>query len=267
MTITVTILGCGSSGGVPRLGQGWGACNPNNPKNRRLRCSILIEQEDADGRKTVVLVDTSPDLREQLLRHGASHLDAVVLTHSHADHTHGMDDVRPLVLHMKRRIPTFMDAATSADVRHAFDYIFETPQGSMYPPLLEERRIESGRRFAIEGGGGAISILPFELEHGEICALGLRIGGLAYTPDVNRIPEEAVPFLQDLDIWVIDALRHSRHPSHFSVSEALDWIARLKPRTAILTNLHTDLDYDELAAFLPDACTPAYDGLQLRLLG
>jgi phosphoribosyl 1,2-cyclic phosphate phosphodiesterase len=264
MTLTVTILGCGSSGGVPRLGQGWGACDPNNPKNRRLRCSILIERENQNGRKTVVLVDTSPDLREQLLRRGTDRLDAVVLTHSHADHTHGMDDVRPLVLHMRHRIPTYMDAATSADVRHAFEYIFATPEGSMYPPLLEERRIETGRSFSVEGPGGPVEILPFELEHGEINALGLRIGGFAYTPDVSRIPEEAVPFLQDLDTWVIDALRHSRHPSHFSVSEALDWIARLHPRAAILTNLHTDLDYGELAAALPASCEPAYDGLQLR---
>lgn len=264
MSVTVTILGCGSSGGVPRLGQGWGSCNPQNPRNRRGRCSILIERIAQSGRKTVVLVDTSPDMREQLLRTTTDRLDGIVITHSHADHTHGIDDVRPLVIAMKTRIATYMDQATSAVVRHAFDYVFATPAGSMYPPLLIEHRIETGASFTVEGPGGSVEITPFELEHGEIAALGLRVGNIAYTPDVSAIPERAVPFLAGLDVWIIDALRHTPHPSHFSVSDALAWVSRMQPGQAILTNLHTDLDYEELGRTLPANCTPAFDGLQVR---
>ncbi len=264
MTIVITILGCGSSGGVPRLGQGWGACDPSNPKNRRNRCSILVERTAADGRaKTVVLVDTSPDLRQQLLSTGTDRLDGIVITHSHADHTHGIDDVRPLVIHMGRRITTYMDAATSNVVREAFAYIFETPAGSMYPPLLDERRIESGQPFTIDGPGGPIEMTPVEVEHGEISALGLKIGGVLYMPDVNAIPAAALPHLADLDVWVLDALRYRGHPSHFSVDEALEWIARMGPRASVLTNLHTDLDYETLARALPPGIEPAYDGMRI----
>ena len=264
MTIAITILGCGSSGGVPRLGQGWGACDPDNPRNRRGRCSILIERTAETGAKTLVLVDTSPDMREQLLRAGTNRLDGVVITHSHADHTHGIDDVRPIVISMKTRIAAYMDAATSRVVRHAFGYIFETPAGSMYPPLLNEQRIQSGVPFSIEGPGGSIEILPFEVEHGEINALGLRINDVVYTPDVSHFPDAIVPYLEGLDVWIIDALRYARHPSHLSVSEALDWIARAKPKKAVLTNLHTDLDYEALSETLPPDCTPAYDGLRIE---
>ena len=260
-TTAITILGCGSSGGVPRLGQGWGDCDPTNPRNRRQRCSILIERQGADGRKTVVLVDTSPDLRQQLLRTGTDRLDGIVITHSHADHTHGIDDVRPLVIHMGGRIDTFMDAPTSSVVRHAFAYIFETPSGSMYPPLLLDHRIESGRSFTIDGPGGPVDLMPFEVEHGEICALGLRTGDVAYLPDVNRIPDTALPHLKELDVWILDALRYRTHPSHFSVNEALAWIARAAPRSAVLTNLHTDLDYAVLERTLPAGVRPAYDGM------
>ena len=263
MNTTITILGCGSSGGVPRLGQGWGDCDPANPKNRRNRCSILIERRGKDGGKTVVLVDTSPDLRHQLLATGTDRLDGIVLTHSHADHTHGIDDVRPLVIHMGGRIDAHMDAATAAVVRHAFSYIFETPSGSMYPPLLTERRISSGHAFRIEGPGGPVELMPFEVEHGEIPALGLRIGDVAYLPDVNRVPDLALPHLRGLDIWILDALRYKPHPSHFSVDEALAWIARMAPRAAVLTNLHTDLDYDVLARTLPDGVRPAFDGMTI----
>lgn len=265
MTTTVTILGCGSSGGVPRLGQGWGACDSTNPKNRRRRCSILIERVAPTGGKTILLVDMSPDLREQLLDTGTDRLDGIVLTHSHADHTHGIDDVRPLVLNMRGLIDTHMDAATSAVVRHAFGYIFETPPGSMYPPLLNERRIESGRALSVIGPGGVIEVMPFELEHGEIGALGLRIGNVVYTPDVNRIPDSALAHLDAIDVWIIDALRYRSHPSHFSVDEALAWIARARPRAAVLTNLHNDLDYDILAGALPQGVTPAYDGMKIAV--
>jgi phosphoribosyl 1,2-cyclic phosphate phosphodiesterase len=265
MTLVLTILGCGSSGGVPRLGQGWGACDPAEPRNRRLRCSVLLERTGPDGGKTVVLVDTSPDLREQLLRAEVDRLDALVLTHPHADHTHGIDDVRPMVLQMHRRIPIHMDAATSAIVRRSFAYIFETPPGSLYPPLLDEVRMAAGQPVSIDGPGGPIEFIPFRLEHGEIDALGLRLGKTAYTPDVNAIPSDSVRFLEGLDLWIIDALRYSRHPSHFSLEEALDWVERMKPARAVLTNLHTDLDYAVLNAKVPAHITAAYDGMRLTI--
>lgn len=263
MTGRITILGCGSSGGVPRVGQGWGACDPAEPRNARLRCSILVERTGPDGGLTTVLVDTSPDLRQQLLAAGTNRLDGIVLTHPHADHTHGIDDVRPLVIHMRRRIEVYMDDATAREVRGKFAYIFETPSGSLYPPLLEARNVRPGQTITIEGSGGPIALTAFELEHGEINALGLRIGNLAYTPDLNRIPAASMPFLENLDMWIVDALRYTPHPSHFSLSEALEWIGRLKPRRAVLTNLHSDLDYQTLRRELPPDIEPAFDGMTL----
>jgi phosphoribosyl 1,2-cyclic phosphate phosphodiesterase len=263
LSLSLTILGCGSSGGVPRVAQGWGDCDPANPRNRRRRCSVLVARE-GDGGKTSVLVDTSPDLREQLLDAAVDRLDGVLMTHSHADHTHGMDDLRPLVIAMHRRIDIHMDEATSRVVRRAFAYIFETPPGSLYQPLLNEKRLVAGQSVRIDGEGGPIEALPFELEHGEIPALGLRFGGLAYTPDLNAIPEESLRFLEGLDMWIIDGLRYKPHPTHLSVDEALAWIARMRPRRAIITNLHTDLDYEALKARLPAHVAPAYDGMRIE---
>ena len=263
MSLTFTILGCGSSGGVPRLGQGWGACDPKNPKNRRRRCSLLVEQNGDDGAKTHVLVDMSPDLREQLLELEISRLDAILLTHSHADHIHGIDEVRPLVLMARRKIDLFMDADTSAVVRRNFGYIFETPSESHYPALLTEHRLVCGQSFAVNGPGGPLSTTPFQLEHGEICALGFRFGRVAYSPDLNAIPKESVGFLEGLDIWIVDALRYRPHPSHFCLEETLSWIEKLRPARAVLTNLHTDLDFACLRRELPKNVEPAYDGMRI----
>lgn len=263
MSRALTILGCGSSGGVPRVAQGWGACDPNNPRNRRRRCSVLLEQIEADG-LTQVLVDCSPDLREQLLDANVARLDGVLVTHSHADHAHGMDDLRPIFMAMRRRVDVHMDETTADILRRRFSYLFETPKGSLYPPILTERRLSHGQPCAIDGPGGAIVSTPFELEHGEIKALGLRIGGLAYTPDVNAIDAESARFLEGLDVWVIDALRYKPHPSHFSLDEALAWIERMRPRRAVVTNLHTDMDYEDLRRRLPENVEPAYDGMRVE---
>ena len=264
MTLQITILGCGSSGGVPRVGGDWGACDPSNPKNRRRRCSILVERIDGDQR-TVVLVDTSPDLREQLLATGTTRLDGILITHAHADHVHGIDDVRPLVIKMKRRIPAFMDEPTDAIVRDRFDYIFETPPGSQYPPLLDAHPLVPGKTCTVTGPGGAIEALPFRLEHGDMDALGFRFGDVAYTPDLNAIPDESLDALRGLDIWIIDALRYTPHPSHLTVAEALGLIRELKPKRAILTNLHTDLDYERLKAEVPPGVDLAFDGMKISV--
>ncbi len=264
MSLTITILGCGSSGGVPRAGFGWGECDPANPRNRRRRCSILIRKAGRRG-VTTVLVDTGPDLREQLLDAGVGHLDGVVLTHDHADHTHGIDDLRPLVLHMRRTIDLYMDKVTAERLRQKFRYVFETIEGSGYPPILIPHIISAGQTFRIEGAGGPVQIMPLEVVHGEINALALKIDGAVYMPDVSAIPDDVLAHLEALDLWILDALRHRSHPTHFSLSEALEWIQRMKPAGSVLTNLHTDLDHDTLTASLPPRVRPAFDGMTITL--
>lgn len=266
MTITLTILGCGSSGGVPRPVAGWGVCDPNNPKNRRRRCSILLEKVGVHG-TTVVVVDTPPDHREQVLTAALDRIDAVLLTHDHADHTHGIDDVRAAVIHMRQLMPVFMDERTSAVIRERFRYCFETPIGSDYPPITREMRITKGHEVVVSGPGGDVRTLPFDVHHGENDALGFRFGNVAYTPDLNGVPDESLYALEGLDVWIIDALRHRPHPSHLTVAEALEWISRMKPKRAILTNLHVDLDYEILKTGLPDNVEPAFDGMKITIDG
>jgi phosphoribosyl 1,2-cyclic phosphate phosphodiesterase len=265
MTLTLTILGCGSSGGVPRPASGWGACDPTNPKNRRRRCSIMLERQQKN-QKTVVIVDTSPDLREQLISVEAERIDAVLYTHDHADHTHGIDDVRPVVLHMRKIMPTYMTSETSVSLHHKFSYCFVSPPGSDYPPIAEDKRLIPGHTTTVEGPGGDIRATPFIVHHGTIDALGFRFGDTAYTPDLHDIPDQSIQFLSNLDLWIVDALRHTPHPSHFTLAQALSWIERLKPKRAVLTNLHTDLDYEALKAQLPDHVHPAYDGMKLHII-
>ena len=264
MSLTVTILGCGSSGGVPRVGSGWGACDSANPRNRRRRCSILVERTGPGG-TTTVLVDTSPDLREQLLDAGTTRLDGVLYTHDHADHTHGIDDLRPLVIHMRKRIPVWADAATSQVLHERFGYCFATPPGSEYPPIVTEQRIELGRTVRVDGPGGPVTALPFDMIHGPSHALGFRFDGLAYASDVSLMPEDSLPTLERLEWLIIDALRYTPHPTHFSLSEALALIERVRPRRAVVTNLHTDLDYGRLTRELPDGVVPAFDGMRIEV--
>jgi phosphoribosyl 1,2-cyclic phosphate phosphodiesterase len=264
MTLRFTILGCGSSGGVPRPALGWGVCDPNNPKNRRRRTSFLAERSTPDG-ITRVLVDTSPDLREQLLDADVDWVDAVLYTHEHADHTHGIDDLRGLFINRRKRVPVWLDERVSEIMHARFAYCFASAPGSEYPPMVREHRMEAYRAITVEGQGGSITALPILQEHGDITSLGFRFGSLAYSCDLSGLPPDSVTALEGLDVWIIDALRDKPHPSHLSVSEALDWIESLKPRRAILTNLHSDLDYDELRSRLPDNVEPAYDGLRIEL--
>jgi phosphoribosyl 1,2-cyclic phosphate phosphodiesterase len=262
MTMKFTILGCGSSGGVPRPALGWGACDPGNPKNRRRRTSLLVERREAAA-VTRVLVDTSPDLREQLLDAEVDSLDGVLFTHEHADHTHGIDDLRGLFLKNRRRLDVYADDPTSRMLMTRFAYCFVQPPGSDYPPIATMHRVTPGQPLTIEGKGGSITLLPFCQEHGDITALGFRFGDLAYSADLHDLPGASIEALAGIDTWIVDALRYTPHPSHFSVSDALSWIERIKPRRAILTNMHTDLDYEALRTRLPPGVEPAYDGMRL----
>lgn len=257
-----TILGCGSSGGVPRIGNIWGECNPENPRNRRMRCSMLVERITR-GATTRVLIDTSPDMREQLLRAGVGELDAVVYTHSHADHVHGLDDLRQISFNMRRRLPVWADSDTQESLISRFAYAFVQPPDSNYHPICELHAVRSAP-FEITGAGGPIPFQPFKVVHGNIDAQGYRIGGLAYLPDVSEIPEPAWEHLGGLDCWVLDALRRKPHPTHAHLALALEWIDRAKPASAVLTNMHIDLDHDAVDAETPPHVRPAHDGLVLE---
>jgi len=263
MSFRATILGCGSSGGVPRLGAMWGACDPKNPKNRRRRFGLLVERL-GHGRHTTVLVDTSPDLREQLLSVRAEALDGVLYTHDHADHTHGIDDLRMLAYAMKRRIDVWADAGTLASLESRFGYCFATQPGSAYPPILSAHKLTPPAPVSIDGSTGVVEAVPVPQTHGDIASLGFRFGGLAYSPDISDVPEAAAQLLQGLDVWIVDALRFTPHPSHFHVKRTLEWIDRLKPKRAILTHMTTDLDYDALRRELPEGVEPAYDGMVIE---
>jgi phosphoribosyl 1,2-cyclic phosphate phosphodiesterase len=263
MTLTLTILGSGSSAGVPRPALGWGACDPNNPKNRRRRCSLLVEQTSDHG-TTRIVIDTSPDLREQLISTDVDHIDAVFLTHEHADQTHGMDDLRSVVIHMRKRIPVYMNQSTANDIMARFSYCYVSPEGSDYPPILSQHSIEAGESRTIGGKGGDVTMTAFLVQHGQIPALGYRIGNAAYTPDLNDIPPESFGALENLDLWIVDGLRYTGHPSHFSINDALSWIDRFKPKRAVITNMTADVDYDVIRQSLPSGVVPAYDGLRLE---
>jgi phosphoribosyl 1,2-cyclic phosphate phosphodiesterase len=260
-----TVLGCGSSPGVPRIGGDWGACDPGNPKNRRRRCSLLVQRIKGPGHFTNVLIDTSPDLREQALSAGIGLLDAVLFTHPHADHIHGIDDLRGFVMNMGRRVDVYADDPTMERLKEAFGYCFKTPPGSEYPPLVNAHPIRVGETVEVEGKGGAVAALPINQMHGSITSLAFRFGGLAYSPDASGFDADAERALQDLDVWILDALRPRPHPSHLSLAQALTWIERIKPKRAILTHMHVDLDYATLRRELPENVEPAYDGMVIEL--
>ncbi|NVO27327.1 MBL fold metallo-hydrolase [Donghicola sp. C2-DW-16] len=256
-----TILGCGSSGGVPRIGGHWGECDPENPKNIRRRCSLLVERETDYG-ITRVLIDTTPDMRAQLVSAGVGELDGVVYTHAHADHTHGIDDLRQVVFNIGRQLDVWADGDTQDSLLGRFSYAFVQPEGSPYPSILNMHTIRGP--ITITGAGGDITFTPFKVEHGSIDALGFRIKDVAYLPDVSEIYDDAWATLEQLDCWIVDALRRKPHPTHAHLAKALEWIERMQPRTAVLTNMHIDLDYEDVAAETPEHVSPAYDGMVLR---
>jgi phosphoribosyl 1,2-cyclic phosphate phosphodiesterase len=259
-----TILGCGSSGGVPRADGDWGACDPENRRNSRSRCSLLVRRTGEGPQvETTAIVDTSPDLRLQTAQAGAKRLDAILLTHDHADQVHGVDDVRAFFIRQRAKIGCHMDAATEASMMRRFGYIFE-PEGG-YPAICERRRLPAhGVRWSVDGPSGAIPVVTFDQDHGGVRSVGYRFGGVAYSSDVVDLDEAAFEALAGLDVWIVDALRYRPHPTHAHLERALEWIARLRPRRAILTNLHIDLDYETLKAELPVGVEPAYDGLRFQ---
>ena len=263
-----TILGCGSSGGVPRLGGAdeagnWGACDPANPKNRRRRCSLLVRRIASRG-ETRVLVDTSPDMREQLLDARIARLDGVLITHDHADQTHGMDDLRAVTLNAHKRTDVWCDQITWESVMRKFGYCFVQPEGSDYPPILNAQNIpEPFAPFTIAGEGGEVPVLAFAQGHGRMLSLGFRFGPVAYSSDADNLDEAAFAALSGVECWIVDALRHTPHPSHAHLARTLEWIARLRPKRAILTNMHLDMDYETLKRELPEGVEPAFDGMSL----
>lgn len=246
------ILGCGTSTGVPRIDGSWGACDPANPKNDRMRGSILVEHGN-----TRVLVDTSPDLRRQLLNNRINWLTGVVWTHDHADQTHGIDDLRILAYTARRRVPVYGDAFTLRRLTSKFAYCFEEMNG--YPAIVEQHLIQG--TFVI----GDIEITPFEQDHGTMKSLGFRFGpDLAYSNDVVELDDMAFDALAGVKVWIVDAMRYAPHPTHSHLERTLEWIARVKPERAILTNLHMDMDYETLRARLPAGVEPAFDGLTIE---
>jgi len=260
----VTILGCGSSTGVPRIGDDWGSCNPGNIKNNRNRCSLLVERY-MNGDVTRVVIDTGPDIRLQLNKTKSKLIDAVFYTHEHADHTHGIDDLRVYCIRKKEKINVFASKETSNYLQKKFGYCFKTPIGSNYPAILAMNIIEKHKKYKISGHGGDITIVPFELIHGDIKAFGFRINDFVYSPDVNSIPLESSSYIKGLKYWIVDALRWDKHPTHFSVDEAVTLIKKFKVNNSILTNMHIDLDYDVLANYLPSGVIPGHDGLTIDI--
>ncbi|MBI1392516.1 MAG: MBL fold metallo-hydrolase [Alphaproteobacteria bacterium] len=272
--LKATVLGCGSSGGVPRIGGpggvgDWGVCDAGEPRNRRMRCSLLIERA-ADGAYprdgvTSILVDTSPDMRAQLLAARVERLDAVLITHDHADQTHGLDDLRALAIRNRRRMPVHFDRETAGQLPVRFSYCFEQAEGSWYPPILEEVRLPAvGETDTIDGPSGAIPFTPFMQEHGAVRSHGFRFGDLAYSADVVDLQEESFEILAGVRIWIVDCLQMTPHGSHAHYEKTLAWIDRVRPERAVLTNLHVTMDYRTLLGMVPAGVEPAFDGMELR---
>ena len=267
-----TILGCGSSGGVPRINGDWGICDPANPKNRRTRCSLLVERWEGQAEappeheRTIIFIDTAPDLREQILRTDIKHVDAVFFTHEHADQCHGIDDLRAIAYQMRRLIPAYMNAATGRDLMNKFEYIFQTPKGLSHPPILDKKPyITNGKTTEITGPGGSIKVTSFGVDHGDADAVGYRFGPFGYAPDACGLSEAGYEILDGVECFIVDALRYHTHPTHAHADNTLSWLAKLCVSRGVLTNLHIDMDYDILSAELPGKIEPAFDGMRIKL--
>ncbi len=253
----VTVLGCGPSAGVPLIGNDWGECDPTNPRNRRRRASILVQQGDAQ-----ILVDASPDMRMQLLDAGVARLDAILFTHAHADHCHGVDEVRALNRAMGQAVPIYASAQTLAELKQRFAYIFRPSDPAagavFYKPALIPSVIEG----PFEVGG--VRVAPFTQNHGFITSLGFRFGTFAYSTDFLALDETAFATLEGIETWIVDCYRRTPHPTHTHLARTLEYIARVKPRRAILTHMDVQLDYETLYRELPAGVEPGYDGMVIE---
>jgi phosphoribosyl 1,2-cyclic phosphate phosphodiesterase len=264
--LKVTILGCGSSGGVPRIGGpdgkgDWGDCNPAEPKNRRRRCSILVENGPS-----AILVDTSPDMREQLIDARVITLDAVLITHDHADQSHGLDDLRMIAQNMQKRVDVYAAHEPLNVLMHRFAYCFQSSADGNYPAILHAHEIRRPfATFELGKKSHPVPVQAFDQDHGTMISQGFRFGPVAYSPDVVNLDERAFEVLAGVDCWIVDALRYKPHLTHAHVEKTLAWIRRVQPKRAVLTNLHIDLDYNALRNSLPDCVEPAYDGMTIAL--
>ena len=274
MAMRAIILGCGSSGGVPRVGGvdgrgDWGICDPAEPKNKRMRCSLLVEAGDADAARqnvTSVIVDTSPDFRNQMLAAAVEHVDAVLISHDHADQTHGIDDLRAFALRRRKRVPVYVNRDVAPDLTSRFRYCFDQAEGSLYPAILDERIMPApGETLTIDGPGGAIKAVPFLQDHGPVDSLGFRFGDLGYSSDVVGMADPSFDILRGIKVWIVDALQPTPHGTHAHLAKTLEWIERIKPARAILTNLHITMDYQTLIRTLPAGVEPAFDGMEIDL--
>ncbi|MSP48440.1 MAG: MBL fold metallo-hydrolase [Alphaproteobacteria bacterium] len=250
----ITILGCGSSMGVPVLGEGWGDCDPAEPRNRRLRASILVEEGP-----TRLLVDTSPDLRQQLLAAGVTAIDAILYTHAHADHLHGIDDIRAINVALNGPLDAYADTTTLDIIRDRFGYVFQPLKGDYYyKPTLTPHVIDGP--FHV----GAVEVRPFRQDHGFSHSLGFRFGRAAYSTDVLNLDEQAFEVLAGVDLWIVDAFRLEPHETHTHLARTLEWIERVRPRRAVLTHMSQRVDYARVKAMVPDHVEPAYDGMVIE---
>ena len=256
--VAATLLGCGGSLGVPVLGIGWGTVDPAEPRNRRTRPSLLVEFGDER-----ILVDATPDCRSQLLAAGQSALDLVLFTHEHADHVHGIDDLRPLTFRRGSPLPAYANPATIAALESRFGYAVATVDmdRGLYRPILELGEMPP----LIRRPAGEIHC--FEQAHGSGVSLGFRFGPIAYSTDVSALPADVMASLSGVPVWIVDACREEPHPSHAHLDRTLEWIADVRPGVAVLTHMNHTMDYRRLCERLPTGVIPGHDGLRLEAGG
>jgi phosphoribosyl 1,2-cyclic phosphate phosphodiesterase len=255
----IIVLGSGHSGGTPMIGEGWGKTDPENAKNYRTRPSILVENDE-----TRILIDTSPDLRTQLLSAQVDRIDAVLYTHSHADHLNGIDDLRSVNRVIKDWIPAYANLQTWRDIVTRFNYVLEPLKNDtnfFYKPCLKRNDISAGDRFTI----GNLDLIVMDQDHGFMRTLGYRINNFAYSTDVVNLPEESFEILKGISTWMVGALWEEPHITHAHVNKVLDWAKRVKPNRLILTHLSHRIDYERVTKTLPDFAELAYDGMVLEV--
>ena len=253
----IRVLGCGTSSGVPMLGCDCAICTSDDPRNRRRRVSILVEDGD-----TRLLVDTSPDLREQLLDARVTRLDAVLYTHGHADHVHGLDDLRSVNYHMNAAIPAYGTARTIKSVRERFDYVFSPPDGTWWtrPSLTPTAFDMADGAFSV----GGINVRPFSQGHGRSETTGFMFGGVAaYSTDVKTLEPDVLGMLKGIPLWIVDSLGYRDHPTHANLEETMAWVEQVKPGLAVLTHMSHQFDYDTLMGETPENVMPGIDGMEL----